>query len=181
MSSLPDVVFKANVKRTTKLSEDNTISIKTTITIEHEAFKFGRKRLNNAHKGCLAKAVASIDGNSSSPASYSIISIDEAHVCLNTTVDRLKEEAVRKMKQKINDNPVRIGVYDTWQTVQNNITKDLSDDAKAAFIEKLGKFENISKSLYNVKRSSIPPAPKDVLEFDTNIPWFNYRNESILF
>ena len=89
----------------------------------------------------------------------------------------MRDDAIRIMKEEIMKNPAKVSVFDTWQTVQEEMTRGKSEDCKDAFLEKLGKFEDIAKSLYNIKRASFPSAPKDILDFDTTLPWFDYESE----
>jgi len=131
--------------------------------LEHEAYKFTCRRINkkldlswfychNAQKGCLSKAVAAIEGEISDPKSYTLVSIDEQHNCLDSSIDRMRKEAIRILK-----NPVKVCVFYTWQTVQNDMIRTVSHETKVLFLDKLGKFEDIAKSLYNIKRASILP------------------------
>ena len=71
------------------------------------------------------------------------------------------------MKTVIHENPTGKGVKYIWENVQVEVTNDMDEESKSAFIDKLGSFDVIAKSLYNVRHAKVPPAPRDQLEFDT--------------
>ena len=124
---LPEHEFKQNIKASKTLGHGQPP--KTTISLVQEAYKFSRKRINkdesrawfschNANKGCSAKAIATVSGDPSKPESYNALSIDIEHSCQDTVIDRKKEEAIRKMKNVIHDNPTGRGVKYIWEEVQ---------------------------------------------------------------
>lgn len=187
--SWPSHSFKANIKTTSTSSvNDGESRTKTTISLVQEGYKFSRRKVNkketkawfychNANKGCLASCIAKIDGDVTNPNSYNIESLETEHTCMDSVVDRAKEEAIRIMKETIQKNPVDKAVSDIWETVNMEMVDSLTGEARAAFIHKKGKFEDIAKSLYNVRHANIPNNPRDQLEFDTTIDWFNYDND----
>ena len=44
--------------------------------------------------------------------SYHIEHLDEDHTCMDSVIDKMKEDAIRQMKDKISNNPVLL-VYDS--------------------------------------------------------------------
>ena len=90
-------------------------------------------------------------------------------------LDRVKENAVRLMKERIAKDPMKQGVSDVFETVNQEIADSLAGEDRAAFINKKGSFKSIQKSLYNVRQASVPNMPKNESEFDTTLDWFNYN------
>ena len=60
------------------------------------------------------------------------------------------------------------------------IKTEITNNTDEEFIDTLGNFDvwcNCYKSLYNVRHSKVPPSPKDQLEFDTTIDWFQHLDD----
>ena len=102
------------------MSESGT---KTSITLETEIYKYTRRRVDkkedrgwvycyNAQKsGCLSKATSAINGNISDPKSYTLLTIDDNHTCIDTNLDRMRDDAIRIMKEEIMKNPAKESQY----------------------------------------------------------------------
>ena len=82
------------------------------------------------------------------------------------------------MKDYLHKNPLEKGVSTVWEEVNLRMADNLTGEARAAFINKKGKFEDIHRSLYHVKHSSIPNNPKDEREFDTTFDCINYNTQT---
>ena len=109
---------------------------------------------HNNIKGCLASATARVLGDFDSPDSYHLEKINKIHTCQDSLLDRLKEQALEKMKQRLSENPGVLTVTNVWRTVRSEMLSDLPADIREEFDKKLGSLSQSSKSLYYIKAAT---------------------------
>ena len=177
--------FIGDIKQ--KTNSDNTVTKKTTITLNQCAYKFSRTKFRknvayfncrNKKKGCKANAIATITEDHNLADNYILDQISTSHTCQDNMSDRNKDKFKKSMKDKIKANPMSQPIPELYSEVRNTFCKDMSPETKRQFLISVGKFSDIATSLYSVQHSFVPQAPRDQLELDTLSDWFNYQDET---